>query len=149
MVTLTWGTLTAVTGSTVVLYDISGAATSPYDATACATTVTCIQGSSQGVGGDLTVTSLITPSTTNGVVLTMLQVLSQNAYGATSPAGVLNAPPDQNNAWPIYYNSTAAAETYIFHTNQVALTNWGANSIAFEAPTAAAGSILRHVMGTY
>lgn len=133
--------LTSITGSTVVMYDISGAAASPYDSTACANTATCTTTSSQGAGGDLTVTSIITPSTANGLVLGQLQVLSSNAYGATSPSGVLNASPDQNNVWSLFYNPSSAAETYVFHTNQVALSSWGMQAVAFEAPASTSPSM--------
>ena len=144
---LTIGTQTTMTGSGYDFYDISGLdPNNPVDTTVTngGGSSTCHAGGSCDIVGSqaspatpLSIGTVIQPTTSTGVVLTMMQVLSQNVYGFTSPSGSLFNPADQNNLWSNYYNPTPTALSYTVTTNNAGangIQNWALRSVAFRAP---------------
>jgi len=130
-------TSTDISGSTLELLDVVGAAAAPFDATAGR--VNC--SGNQTVAGNLTGCT-ITPSTASGLVLSELGVAS-NTVNGDSPGNFLSAIPspisspdhtDQNNGWNINYNASATAETDTWTQQGGAFGNWASSVVAFEAP---------------
>ena len=127
---------TDISGSTLIVYDIAGAAASPFDSAAGRATAS---GSNTG-GGDIKGCT-IAPSTSNGLVITSFGEQSSNAT-AVSPGNFLSFttspepspwPVDQDNGWGIEYNSTAGAITFTWTVNAAA-NNWASIAVAFKAP---------------
>jgi hypothetical protein len=76
-----------ISGSTAILFDISGAASSPFDSAAGLATTSGVQ----SVSGPITVAS-ITPSTANGLIISSIGVTS-NTVNGVSPGNFLSAVP--------------------------------------------------------
>lgn len=140
-------TLSSVTDTTIFLYDISGAATSPFDSTAGVTTGT---GTQSTVGASITGAS-ITPSTSNGLVLSVIGVDQNTINQLTNTGGLAEtnkyggmhqdgpSPIDENNGWGLVYNTSTSAITLVwsplFPAGQ-AFGVYATQAIAFKAPAA-------------
>ncbi len=123
-------------GSTAVLFDVSGAATSPYDVMAEAL-------GDQTSDGNVTAAT-ISPSTANGLVITTIGVDSNtiNGLATGTPGNFLSAiptpitpdnPVDQNNGWALWYNPSAAPGTFVWTTEGGQVDLWASLAVAFEA----------------
>jgi hypothetical protein len=125
-----------ISGSTAVLFDVSGAATSPYDATAGLAKASGVQNSS----GNVTAVT-ISPSTANGLVITTLGIDS-NTINGVSPGNFLSAVPtpvaspnpvDQNNGWALWYNTSPGARTFVWTTQGGQVDDWSSIAVAFKS----------------
>jgi hypothetical protein len=125
-----------ISGSTAVLLDVSGAATSPYDATAGLAKASGVQNSS----GNVTAVT-ISPSTANGLVITTLGIDS-NTINGVSPGNFLSAVPtpvaspnpvDQNNGWALWYNTSPGAGTFVWTTQGGQVDDWSSIAVAFKS----------------
>jgi Fe-S cluster assembly iron-binding protein IscA len=125
-----------ISGSTAVLLDVSGAATSPYDATAGLAKASGVQNSA----GNVTAVT-ISPSTANGLVISTLGVDS-NTVNGVSPGNFLSAVPtpvaspnpvDQNNGWALWYNSSPGAGTFVWTTQGGQVDDWSSIAVAFKS----------------
>jgi hypothetical protein len=130
-------------GSTAILFDVTGAAASPFDIVAGRPTAFGVQSSS----GPVTAAT-IAPSTANGLVVSSIGVDS-NTIDGVSPGNFLSAVPspvaspnpvDQNNGWALNYNTSAGAETFVWATEGGAVNDWASIAVAFEAPSGAGSS---------
>jgi hypothetical protein len=145
------GVTVALNGSTqgddmFDLYDITGAATSPFD-----TSNTAL--GNQTSAGNLTTTTL-TPSTANGLVLNVLSIDFHTVNGIVGSNFVLdsvvnaldNDDPDNggtevstldmDNGYAHIYNATTGPVTFVYTYNQTTpggVQLWGAASAAFKA----------------
>jgi len=122
--------------NTYVLYDISGAATSPFDNIQSATGNQTVAGNFSGV--------TITPATLNGVIITDIGVNSPRIT-AVSPGlfdSVIPHPGagtticDENNGWAHEYNTTTSARTYVWSDDGTAVLTWASLAAAFKPPAA-------------
>ncbi len=129
-----------VSDTTILLYDVTGAAASPLDTTASnsgnqTTAVNSLNGPT------------ITPTTSNGLVLANIQQETNTENGISSPSGgffdsslysdeSLNGPEnvDQNGGWLHYNNpnTSAITVTWTFLANAV-LGRWASYAAAFKA----------------
>lgn len=125
-----------ISGSTAVLLDVEGAAVSPFDSVAGRTTASGIQSNS----GSVSAVS-ITPSTSNGLVITSIGVDSNTIVGVT-PGNFLSTVPnpvmspnpvDQNNGWGLNYNANTGTESYVWTTQGGGVNDWASIAAAFEA----------------
>ena len=125
-----------ISGSTAVLFDVSGATTSPYDATAGLAKASGVQNSA----GNVTAVT-ISPSTANGLVISTLGVDS-NTVNGVSPGNFLSAVPtpvaspnpvDQNNGWALWYNNSPGAGTFVWSTQGGQVDDWSSISVAFKS----------------
>jgi len=125
-----------ISGSTAVLLDVSGAATSPYDATAGLAKASGVQNSA----GNVTAVT-ISPSTANGLVISTLGVDS-NTVNGVSPGNFLSAVPtpvaspnpvDQNNGWALWYNSSPGGGTFVWTTQGGQVDDWSSIAVAFKS----------------
>jgi hypothetical protein len=125
-------------GSTAVMFDVTGAATPPYDLIKEAS-------ASQSSAGNVTAVD-ISPSTANGLVITTIGVDSNTIDGLApgTPGNFLSAiptpmtsdnPVDQNNGWALWYNPSAAAGTFVWTTEGGAVNSWASIAVAFKAAT--------------
>lgn len=136
----------------VLIYDIIGAATSPFDS--------CVTDHSTGTilnHNDITPTS-ITPTKANGLVMSVIGVQGGTVASLTSPpanqnfmsvtfTGELgnNVPTDRNNGFVSYQNPSMAAVSFVYHAGDT--TNWdgwATSQIAFEPPATTQGPGIRH-----
>src|SRR5260370_9459832 len=124
-----------ISGSTAVLFDVSGAAASPYDGTAGMAKSSGVQNS----GGNVTAVT-ISPSTANGLVISTLGVDS-NTINDVSPGNFLSAVPapvaspnpvDQNNGWALWYNSSSVTGTFVCSTQRRQPNDWSSISAPFK-----------------
>jgi len=122
--------------SNALLYDISGAAASPFDGVAGRV----MASGSQSTSGSVT-TVTISPSTANGLVITQTGVTSHTLV-SVSPGTFLsteNSPDiatgavDNNNGWAINYNTGTGPETFVYGTKSGQLDAWASIAVAFEA----------------
>jgi hypothetical protein len=121
-------------GSVLVLYDISGAAASPFDAVGTAT-------GSQNSAGNVA-TASVTPSTSNGLVIAMLTVESNTITGVspglfdsgTTLPAIGISPLDQNGGLAHNYNTDTSPELFVWTTSGGAVANWASIAAAFKAP---------------
>lgn len=134
----------AFTGAQQNLYCISGAATSAFDTSASAS------GSLNSPGTTANAPS-ITPSTSNGLILGILQMgngpedtvsspmtFDNVPYTSETDAGFLNS----GDASSHYYNPNTSAVNITYHVSSTQTSNaWGASAIAIKAP---ASSTARH-----
>jgi hypothetical protein len=127
---------TDISGSTAILFDISGADTLPFDSAAGLVTASGVQ-STTGPIPSVT----ITPSTPNGLVISSIGVTS-NTVNGVSPGNFLSAVPvpilspnhtDQNNGWALNYNSTASPETFVWATQDGPVDSWASIAAAFQS----------------
>jgi hypothetical protein len=107
--------------SFLVLYDVAGAATSPYDTGATAN-------GQQTSNGDLTTVS-ITPSTSNGLVFGQVEVGFQTINGLVGPGyildSVVNTQDDDNPGGPGTQNSSLDEDNgygHVYNENAKGLT---------------------------
>jgi hypothetical protein len=114
--------------SFLVLYDVAGAATSPYDTGATAN-------GQQTSNGDLTTVS-ITPSTSNGLVFGEVSIAFQTINGLVGPGyildSVVNTQDDDNPGGPGTQNSSLEEDNgygHVYNANTDELTfEWTYNS---------------------
>ena len=124
-------------GSTFFLYDVTGAAASPYDSAAGRQTATMPTGSGTLDG------PTITPSTANGLIIVQIGVTSFTIGGVSpgffagtvpNPVGQTN-PTNENNGWAFDFNATATTRQYVWTTvpanSQV--EGWASTAVAFKA----------------
>ena len=132
-----------ISGSTAVLFDVRGAATSPFDAIAGRATASGVQNSA----GNVTAAT-ISPSTANGLVISTLGVDS-NTINGVSPGNFLSAVPtpvaspnpvDQNNGWALWYNSSPGSGTFVWTSQGGQVDDWSSIAAAFEAPNGSGSS---------
>jgi len=118
-----------------MVFDVSGAAASPFDAAAGVPTAS---GDQTNAGNVTTVT--ITPSTANGLVFTQTGVNSHTLVSVT-PGNFLsseNVPDiatgavDNNNGWAINYNTSTSSETFVYGTKSGQLDPWASIAVAFQ-----------------
>jgi len=119
-------------GSVMILYDIAGAAASPYDT----------RGASVGkLSSSGSVTSVsVTPSTANGLVIAMITVESHTITGVApglfdvveSNPILTISPLDQNGGLAHNYNTDTSPETYVWTTTGGELSNWASIAAAFH-----------------
>ena len=135
--TITLGNVSACgSSSNALLYDIAGAAASPYDSVAGRATAT----GQQTVSGPLTTVS-ITPSTPNGLIITQTGVDAHTLTGVT-PGNFLATEPtpdiitgaiDNNNGWALYYNTGTNPITFVYTTKSGAVSAWASIAVAFKS----------------
>ena len=121
-------------GSELVLYDISGAAASPFDAQGTAT-------GNQTSPGNVS-TASVTPSTSNGLVIAMLTVESNTITGVspglfdagTTLPAIGISPVDQNGGLAHNYNTDTSPELFVWPASGGAVVNWASMAVAFKAP---------------
>ena len=135
------------------LYDITGAATSPFDKSNTALGI-------QNSPGNLTTTTL-TPSTANGLVLNVVSIDFHTVNGIVGSNYVLdsvvnaldNDDPanggtevstlDMDNGYAHIYNTTTGAVTFVYTYNQATpggVQNWGSVAAAFMASGGGGGT---------
>jgi hypothetical protein len=128
------------------LYDITGAATSPFDKSSTALGI-------QNNAGNLTTTTL-TPSTANGLVLNVASIDFHTVNGIVGSSYALDSdvnafdnddPPnggtdvstlDMDNGYAHIYNTTTGRVTFVYTYNESTpggVQNWGAVAAAFIA----------------
>jgi len=120
-------------GSELVLYDISGAAASPFDAQGTAT-------GNQTSSGNVS-TASVTPSTSNGLVIAMLTVESNTITGVspglfdagTTLPAIGISPVDQNGGLAHNYNTDTSPELFVWTASGGAVVNWASIAVAFKA----------------
>jgi hypothetical protein len=131
--------------STVILYDVSGAAASPYDV-------------SSGTSGLQTTnvatlsSAAIVPTTANGLIISVIQQEFDTENGVSAPAAglfdsvtyggeSLDGPEncDQNGGWAHFYNPDTASRTFTwtFLSSTDPMQNWASFSAAFKGGGAA------------
>jgi hypothetical protein len=126
-------TNTDSSGSTAVMFDVTGAAASPYD--------TSVEASGNQTSNGTVTGATISPSTANGLVIATIGVDSESIDGVT-PGNFLSSivnpeagenPVDENNGWALWYNPTAAPETLVWSTLGGPVFNWSSIAVAFKA----------------
>jgi IPT/TIG domain-containing protein len=127
-----------ISGSTLELFDVAGAATAPFDATAGLATASGTQSSFGSVTG-----AILTPTTANGLVISSIGI-SSNTMNGVSPGNFLSAVPapvaspnpvNQNNGWGFHYNTDTSPETFFWTTQGGAVDDWASIAAAFKAPS--------------
>ncbi len=121
--------------SNALLYDIAGAAASPYDAVAGRPTAS----GRQTVAGDLT-TVTITPSTPSGIIITSTGVtyhtlisVSPGTFLATEPTPDIDTGGiDNNNGWALSYNKDTSPETFVYGTKSGFIYDWASIAVHFK-----------------
>jgi hypothetical protein len=129
-ITMTMGTLTSLNYDSMQFYDVSGAATSPLGNTGTNT-------GSQGTGGNLTVSNILTPAKANGLCIFEIVVESQSIWGISAPSASSYNPPDQNNGWADYYNPDTSTISVTWTTNGSAVQAWAMRATEFQASAGA------------
>lgn len=129
----------------IVLYDVVGAATSPYDTKAVAS------GTSSSTNADVTHAPDITPSTANGLVVVC------NTMGLGPPSGVdlpvggifdglhytnkSDTGADSGDGYAHFWNPSTAAEAWSWTmANGSVATSWAALALVFKAPAGGGGA---------
>lgn len=132
-------------GSDFFLFDVTGAAASPFDSTAGRQTATGDFAASSGSGTSTVNGPSITPSTPNGLIITQIAVdtntISNVSNGLSSvffagsipnPIGQTN-PLNENNGWAFDFNATTASRQYVWSTIGVGVNFWASTAVAFKA----------------
>ncbi len=134
-ITLSVGPIAVAGGSTLDLFDVVGAASSPFDATAGVQTCT----GTESLPGIFT-TCTITPSTPNELVVAQVGIDS-NTINGISPGNFLSSvptpiaspdPTDENNGWGINYSTNTAPESFVWTTQGGTVGDWGSLAAAFK-----------------
>jgi hypothetical protein len=132
------GSASASAGSTFMVYDVVGAASSsPYDTNAV-TTGTGTTTSNSGPS--------ITPSTTGGIIFAEMGIAQNQVTAVTGPTGALfhstsmvtepnPGHSDENNGWSHVINTSTASKTWTW-TVSAASDVFAAMAVAFKAPSA-------------
>ncbi|MGA2482936.1 MAG: chitobiase/beta-hexosaminidase C-terminal domain-containing protein [Candidatus Acidiferrales bacterium] len=119
-------------GSTVVLYDVTGASASPFDK------IGTLVGQ-QTVSGDFSSAS-VTPGSAGGLVIADVTVESNTIVGvspglfdsATTLPTIAVSPVDQNNGFAHNYNSDTSPETFSWTTSGGPVSWWASLAAAFH-----------------
>jgi hypothetical protein len=132
-------------GSTLVLFDVAGAASSPFDASAGRQNLT----GNQPVNKPGSITGpTITPSTPNGLCLASIGVNGPGGGQITyvngvSPGNFLSStnntettpwPNDQNNGWADYFNPDKTPIVWTWSNMGAGQDDWASLAACFEAP---------------
>lgn len=123
----------------LVLYDVVGAAASPYDTKAVAS------GTSSSSNADVTSAPVITPTTTGGLVVLCNTMGTGPPSGVDLPVGGIfdalhytnktDSGADSGDGYAHFWNPTAATEAWSWTmANGSVATSWAALAIAFKAP---------------
>jgi hypothetical protein len=125
-----------ISGSTAVLFDIRGAAASPYDTTAGR----AIAFGTQNTSGNIAAASLST-TTANGLIISSIGVDSNTIVGV-SPGDLLSTVPspvsspnpvEQNNGWSLLYNTASGPAVFIWTSQGGPVYDWASIAVAFMA----------------
>jgi hypothetical protein len=119
-------------------YDVVGADPSPFDTSAFAT------GAQASAGQDISVTNIITPTTSNGLVIAMAGMPSGPSSGLYSPSSAINGNhfyTGETDAGFLnngdfsghLYNVDTTAETWSWHMANPSLSQWNFNVMSFKA----------------
>ncbi len=120
----------------IILLDVAGAATAPFDKEAVKT-------GDQTSGSYLSVPSLITPSTTNGLIVAVIAQLNNVLTTIYAPAAnqyninTLDANEPSYNlddcaaGWGIMYNAATSAVSWDWNVT-APVADWGAATAAYE-----------------
>jgi len=123
-------------GSTVQLFDVTAAASSPFDSTSGLQTASGKQLSSGNI-----IAVAITPNTPDGLVISSIGVAS-NTVNGISPGNFLSSvvipetspwPNDENNGWAVHYNSSTSPITFVWSITGGPAGNWASIAAAFKA----------------
>jgi hypothetical protein len=123
---------------TIFLYDVTGAASSPFDVTAGAT-------GDQTVAGNLMMPFTITPVTSNEIIFSQViwdnntgtgivgQLFDTNTFSGESLSGP--EPVDQNNGWGHVITTSPTPVSFVWTALPINLpvANWAGNAVAFKA----------------
>jgi len=122
-------------GSTFFLYDVTGAASAPYDSAAGRPSATGNQQSTGNIVGPT-----ISPTTTNGLVIMQIAVTTNSIVGVSpgnfsatvpSPLDQTN-PTDENNGWGFQYNTSTGSRQFIWTTQgSGGVGGWCSTAVAF------------------
>ena len=123
-------------GSTVLLFDITGASSSPFDATVGLQTASGSQTSS----GTLVGVS-ITPGTPTELVISSIGVANGGISGvspgyfvsSTSTPETSPSPNDHDNGWAVDYASSGNPQAFAWTTLGGPVGNWASTAVAFAA----------------
>jgi len=119
-----------------MVYDVAGAADSPFDTVPGLRTAS----GNQTTAGNLS-TVTITPGTPNGLVVTQTGVNSHTLISVT-PGNILSTEVspdiatgaiDNNNGWAIYYNANTSPATFVYGTKSGQADTWASIAAAFKA----------------
>jgi hypothetical protein len=120
-------------GVTLILYDVTGASTSPFD------TATGAVGDNEEFTP--TAGAAIPPSAPNELVFAEISVDNGSVTGVQSPGSFLSIgptpdtadyPADENNGWLIYYDPNTSNYQSVWKSNEIIAT-WGSMAAAFKA----------------
>jgi hypothetical protein len=119
--------------SDVLLFDVTGAASAPFD--------NMITANGNESAGSSFSNPPITPSTANGMCLSIMGVASNTLHSVspgnflpsiTSPEGP-QAPNDNNNGWSVYYNPDTQSFSSRWTNIGGPVNNWGVITSCFKA----------------
>jgi len=160
------GIKVTLTGTTrtddfLVLYDITGAASSPFDIASTAS-------GNQANQGNLT-TASITPSTVNGLVLSVTSIYFHTINGTVglgynldsvvngfddndplNPGGTPPSPLDEDNAYAHVYNASTGTLSFVYTyaQNGGGVEDWGSVATAFKASGATSSNYTLSVIAS-
>jgi hypothetical protein len=125
-----------ISGSTAVLFDVSGAAASPFDSLAGRATASGLQSSSGSITG-----ASISPSSANSLVITSVGVTSNTVNGISPgyflpvvPAPIKSPNPvDQNNGWALHYTNSTGRITFVWTAQDGPVDYWASIAVAFKS----------------
>jgi hypothetical protein len=144
--TVTFANSPETQDGTLRLYDIVGAAASPFDLRAIAT-------GNQTVAGNITSTT-ITPTTANGLIIAEIGVATVNVNGITGTGQLFDSNESdrtltntenvsENNGWAHLYNTDTSSVTHTWtEFTAVAAGTWAALAVAFKAAVIGPSPIL-------
>jgi hypothetical protein len=142
-------------GNDLLLLDVTGAATSPWDAGGSASAK--LENQDMAAVGLLTTVS-VTPSTAYGLVVNAASIDDSTAYAMMgwdqyslasteeylTAEGDYNGPTlshsDENNPYGIYYNQNTSAATFIWNNYSGPVNYWSAVAGSYEAATPTAST---------
>lgn len=143
-------------GDTIITYDVAGANASPLDAAITCGTSTLVGSSCQNTGtdsgtGSHTINAVtVLPSTTGGILFSMMGVTDPQPINAVTPGnftGCVSTPEassadmDENNGYALEYNSSTSSRTYAYTAPISTAGNWAAVAVAFLAPSGGGGNL--------
>jgi hypothetical protein len=133
---ITFDTLTNGNFDDANVYDVSGAASSPFD------TATNISNQHESSFGSISGPS-ITASTSGGIIVANVGIESNTLTGSSSPWTF--DPQDENNGWAHVLNSSSGTFTVTWSTNQSEVSGgvgyWGGVAAAFKSSAADPGVV--------
>jgi hypothetical protein len=126
----------------VVLLDVSGASATPWD-------VTDSLWDHNELSGSTLTTDTITPSTANGLIVTVCSIDNQtlidlsagNSLTSVETAVYTPSPSDENNGFGILYNSSASASTFVWSQSAAVVNYWGSVAASYKAASASSSGV--------